>query len=99
MKTVLAQPKPGLIFNSGFQPRLDPETCVACKTCIERCPASARTMNSEDFPEVDLDRCFGCAACATGCPEHAIVMESRTGFPEPPKDGKTLREAIKATSS
>jgi ferredoxin len=51
------------------------------------------------LPEVDLDRCFGCAACATGCPEQAIVMESKPGFPEPPKDGKSLTEAIKATSS
>ena len=55
-------------------------------------------MNSDDLPEVDLDRCFGCAACATGCPEQAIVMESKPGFPEPPKDGKALREVIKATS-
>jgi len=99
MKTVLAQPKPGFIFNSGFQPHLDPETCVACKTCIDRCPASARIMNSEDLPEVNIDRCIGCAACATGCPEGAIVMESKPSFPEPPKDGKALREAIKATSN
>lgn len=98
MKTVLAQPKPGLIFNSGFQPRLDPDTCASCKTCIDRCPSSARKMNSDDLPEVDLDRCFGCAACATGCPEQAIVMESKPGFPEPPKDGKALRDVIKAAS-
>lgn len=99
MKTVLAQPKPGFIFNSGFQPHLDPETCASCKTCIDRCPASARIMNSEDLPEVNIDRCIGCAACATGCPESAIVMEPKPSFPEPPKDGKALREAIKATSN
>jgi hypothetical protein len=27
------------------------------------------------------------------------VMESKTSFPEPPKDGRELRKAIKATSS
>jgi Pyruvate/2-oxoacid:ferredoxin oxidoreductase delta subunit len=99
INTVLAQPKPGLIFNSGYLPCLDTETCVACKTCIERCPSSARSMTDDDLPEVDLDLCFGCAVCATGCPEGAIVMESKPGFPEPPKDSKALGEAIKAASS
>jgi len=28
MKSVLDQPKPGLIFNSGFQPALNPEACL-----------------------------------------------------------------------
>jgi Fe-S-cluster-containing hydrogenase component 2 len=56
-------------------------------------------MNSDELPEVDLDRCFGCAACLTGCPEHAIVMESEPGFPEPPKDGKALRDAVIAASN
>ena len=81
MKTVLAQPKPGLIFNSGFQPRLDPEACAACQTCIGRCPSSARKMNSDDLPEVDFDRCFGCAVCVTGCPEEAIAMKAKPEFP------------------
>jgi len=48
-------------------------------------------------PEVDFDRCFGCAVCATGCPSEAIVMVNKPDFPEPPKDGKALVEAIKAS--
>lgn len=92
----LAQPKPGLFFNSGFEPRIDPDTCAACGTCIDRCPAEALAMGDEDVPKVDLDRCFGCAVCATGCPEDAITMVNKPGFPEPPKDGKALKEAIQA---
>jgi len=98
MDAVLKQPKPGSIFNSGFQPVLDPETCISCKTCIDRCPPSARTMKVDGKPEVDFDRCFGCAACVTGCPEGAIVMEAKPGFPIPPTDGKALREAIKTAT-
>ena len=93
----LAKPKPGLFINSGFEPRFDPDLCVACETCIDRCPPEALTMGEDDVPEVDLDRCFGCAVCATGCPEEAIKMVNIPDFPEPPKDGKALKEAFIAS--
>lgn len=98
VKTVLAQPKPAQFFNSGFKPHIDPEICTGCETCIDRCPATARSMNEDNIPEIDFDRCFGCAVCATGCPSEAVVMVSKPGFPEPPKDDMALRAAIKATS-
>jgi Pyruvate/2-oxoacid:ferredoxin oxidoreductase delta subunit len=97
LKLVLAQSKPGLIFNSGFQPGADPDMCAACGTCITRCPSGARTMNENNFPEIDPDRCFGCAVCATGCPSKAIKMVNKPGFPEPPKDMKALSRAIAAS--
>ena len=93
----LAKPEPGLFFTSGFEPRFDTDLCVACETCIDRCPPEALTMGEDDVPTVDLDRCFGCAVCATGCPEEAIKMVNKPGFPEPPKDGKALKEAIIAS--
>ena len=94
---VLKQPKPGLIFNSGFQPRFNPDLCVACETCIERCPAEALTLGDNDVPVVNLDRCFGCAVCATGCPEDAVVIEAKPDFPIPPKDIEELVAALKAS--
>jgi len=103
---VLRQPKPGLVFNSGFQPVFDPERCAACETCIERCPPQALTMpfSSEPspggergvVPQKDADLCFGCGVCATGCPEGAIEMEAKPGFPVPPRDLKELVAALKA---
>lgn len=97
IKGVLKQSKPALFFNSGFQPRFDPDLCVACETCIERCPPEALVMGDNEVPEVNLDRCFGCAVCATGCPSDAIVMESKHGFPAPPKDPKELIASLKAS--
>jgi Pyruvate/2-oxoacid:ferredoxin oxidoreductase delta subunit len=91
----LAKPKPGLFFNSGFEPRFDRDLCVACETCIDRCPPEALTIGEDDVPEVDLDRCFGCAVCATGCPQEAIRMVNKSDFPEPLKDSKALGKAIK----
>jgi Pyruvate/2-oxoacid:ferredoxin oxidoreductase delta subunit len=92
----LGQSKPGLMFNSGFEPKFDPDLCTACENCLDRCPSQALSMGEEDVPLVDLDRCFGCAACATGCPVEAISMVSKPGFAEPPKDTEALKAAIKA---
>ena len=94
---VLKQSKPALFFNSGFQPRFDPDLCTACGTCIERCPPEALTLGDNDVPQVDLDRCFGCAVCATGCPSDAIIMAAKPDFPLPPKDPKELVTSIKAS--
>ena len=52
---VLKQSKPALFFNSGFQPRFDPDLCTACETCIERCPPEALAMGDNDVPQVNLD--------------------------------------------
>jgi Pyruvate/2-oxoacid:ferredoxin oxidoreductase delta subunit len=98
VKNVLSKAKPGLYFNSGFEPRFDAEVCTACGTCIDRCPPEALTMGENDLPVVNLDRCFGCAACATGCPTEAIAMANKPSFLEPPKDGKALREAMKTAT-
>ena len=97
MVGVLKQSKPALFFNSGFQPRFDPDLCTACETCIERCPPEALAMGDDDVPQVNLDRCFGCAVCATGCPTEAIALEAKSDFPLPPKDPKELITAIKAS--
>jgi Pyruvate/2-oxoacid:ferredoxin oxidoreductase delta subunit len=99
IKLVLKQPKPGLVFNSGFQPHFDPERCNACETCIGRCPPQALEMGEDNVPVVDLDRCFGCAVCATGCEQEAIMMEGKPDFPEPPKTMKELIAALKTTAS
>ncbi|MBW1786896.1 MAG: 4Fe-4S binding protein [Deltaproteobacteria bacterium] len=96
VKNALSKPKPGLFFNSGFEPSFDAEACIACETCIDRCPPEALTMGDDDVPKVNLDLCFGCAVCATGCTEEAITMVNKPGFAAPPKNGKELVAAIKA---
>jgi len=93
---VLQQPKPGWVFNSGYQPTFDPGKCAACETCIDRCPPEALAMGDGEVPFVDMDRCFGCAVCATGCPEEAITMEAKPGFPSPPKNTRELVAGLKA---
>ncbi len=95
---VLQQPRPGLVFNSGFEPSFDAGRCMACETCIARCPPQALTMGEAGVPVVTVDRCFGCGVCVTGCPEDTIVMVNKPEFPVPPKTVKELAEALKSSS-
>lgn len=96
LKTALAQTKPGLALNSGFQPRHDVDLCSACGTCIDRCPTDALAMEGGEKWELDLDRCIGCGVCATGCGSEAIVLTERADVLPPPLDQKALLEAVKA---
>ena len=54
----------------------DPETCIACGTCVERCPVGA--LRLDDTVVVDTTRCIGCGACASGCEEKSIRMVRRS---------------------
>lgn len=99
LKTALAHPKPGMALNSGFQPVWDAELCIACETCIDRCPMGALAMGEDEVPEMNLDLCIGCGVCATGCPEEAIQLVERPGVEIPPVDHKALKEAVKASQA
>ena len=98
LKTALAQPKPGLALNSGFQPAIDQEECNSCETCVDRCPATALQLSEDDILLLDLDRCFGCGVCATSCPTEAIALIAKPGFPEPPLDQEALADALKTAT-
>lgn len=91
----LKNPCPGLFFNSGFEPIFDAAKCIACETCLHRCPPEALTMGA-DTPGVNPDLCFGCGLCASGCEQNAISMKTKQGFAPPPKDVKALVAALKS---
>ena len=95
LKTALAQPKPGLALNSGFEPSIDQEECTVCEVCIDNCPATALAMSEDEVLQLDLDRCFGCGVCATSCPTDAISLVAKAGYPEPPLDQQGMKEALK----
>jgi Pyruvate/2-oxoacid:ferredoxin oxidoreductase delta subunit len=99
VQIALKQPKPSAVFNSGFEPRFDPDSCTESEICIDRCPAEALTMGEDAVPQVNLDRCFGCAVCATGCPDEGVSMVAKAGAEAPPKDNDALMQAIFASFS
>ena len=97
LKTALAQSKPGIALNSGFQPEHAEDRCTACGVCVDRCPTDALTQGEGNGWEVNLDRCIGCGVCATGCQSEAISLIARTGVLPPPLDQKALLDAVKAS--
>jgi Pyruvate/2-oxoacid:ferredoxin oxidoreductase delta subunit len=59
---------------------VDDGVCTRCRTCVERCPFGALTMEGkgqDDALLFDEAACRGCGVCATGCEQGAIAMAGR----------------------
>lgn len=54
-------------------PKVDPELCTGCGTCVDHCPASALSL-SDGSPHVEVDLCLACFCCQEICPEKAITL-------------------------
>lgn len=68
-------------MNALFESKIEEEKCIACGTCIERCPVEAISL--EDIAIIDRDLCLGCGLCAGVCPEQAISLILRDDREEP----------------
>ena len=71
-------PKPAEVVVSSFIAKLEPEACLGCWTCLERCQMDAI---SEDGDRVALntDRCIGCGLCVSTCPSGALTLVRKSG--------------------
>jgi uncharacterized protein (DUF362 family)/NAD-dependent dihydropyrimidine dehydrogenase PreA subunit len=67
---------PYLIYFAGLLPRLriafDPERCVRCGLCGEKCPAGV--ISFHPGPECDHRRCIRCYCCMEVCPHSAVYL-------------------------
>jgi ferredoxin len=54
----------------------DPERCISCNACADRCPVDA--IQYEPEAVIDQGKCLGCGSCATGCTEGAIKMNRKS---------------------
>jgi electron transport complex protein RnfB len=69
---------------------IDPDECLGCGTCIERCQVHAIT-EKDGVSVVDRKRCIGCGLCVTGCPNNVAKLEPKpeSEVVHPPADFAT----------
>jgi NAD-dependent dihydropyrimidine dehydrogenase PreA subunit len=66
-------PKPAEVVASSFIAQLEPETCLGCWTCLERCQMQALAADGERVA-LNADRCIGCGLCVSTCPSGALTL-------------------------
>ena len=65
---------PTAVARAGFRAVVDEEACLACGSCVERCPFGAMSL-ADDVAVVDESRCLGCGVCTVDCQGEAIHLE------------------------
>jgi NAD-dependent dihydropyrimidine dehydrogenase PreA subunit len=63
-----------VVAPSRFMAGVDPETCIGCGTCEQRCYVGAIGVGDSGCAEVIADKCLGCGVCKVTCPSGAIEM-------------------------
>ncbi|MFX1502599.1 MAG: DUF362 domain-containing protein [Promethearchaeota archaeon] len=59
---------------SSYLAHVDEDSCVACGTCVEKCPMETIVLE-DSIAIIGEDKCIGCGVCAHHCPEEAIHLE------------------------
>jgi len=67
---------PTAVAHSDFIAVVDPDTCIGCGDCIERCQFDALSI-PEAVCVVEQARCVGCGVCTITCPSDALHLERR----------------------
>lgn len=83
---------PNAMAQSRFLAEVEPEKCISCGVCEERCQFDAVTSD-EGVAKIGNERCVGCGLCVTTCPTGAISLKERESYREPFDTGMQLFEA------
>jgi len=87
--------RPSDFILSYYKSTIDPDLCVACGDCIERCPMDA-IQEGESVSEIIDGRCIGCGLCVSACPEEAISLTEKQNMEVPQKDFQDTLNQIEA---
>ncbi len=85
-----------LFMHSNISPTIAADKCIACASCIQRCPAAAiklvqrspdqpapaDSQNPELVARKNPDKCIGCGDCILACPRQAIHIAWDAQVPE-----------------
>lgn len=64
--------------HSDVKPKVKEKRCIACGSCISKCPANAIGFTPEKKASINHDVCIGCAECTIVCPTEAIGVNWKT---------------------
>ncbi len=87
------------ISASSYVARVDPERCVACGTCEDRCPMGAVAVGDDDIAVVDENTCIGCGVCTPACDPEAVELSLRSEANPPPDLTEFLTARFKEACS
>jgi ferredoxin len=86
-------PNPAHAIKARYHAEIDPELCVGCETCIERCQMNAIKMR-KDKSKVNPKRCIGCGNCVVVCPSEAIQLVKNKNAIDTPENEDDMFEKI-----
>ncbi len=83
-------PKPVDIVISNYFAEVDPDLCVACEVCLDRCQMNAIAIGDNEVAQINLDRCIGCGLCVSTCATQAMKLraKSKEERREPPQNAQ-----------
>lgn len=70
--------RPDLVAHADYVAVVDPDVCVQCGECVERCVFGAQVGESGTVV-FQQDKCYGCGLCVSTCASNAIRMVLRAG--------------------
>jgi len=92
LRTIKQYPNPASIVSTPFTCAVDPETCIGCGVCVQRCQMEGVTLE-EDKAVINPDRCIGCGLCVTTCLTESLTLV-RKPESEQPDVPKTFRDTM-----
>jgi Na+-translocating ferredoxin:NAD+ oxidoreductase subunit B len=72
----------GVAASSAYVNQVDPDACIQCGDCLERCQFNALALN--DRLHINKERCVGCGVCTLACPSSALSLILRERQSAPP---------------
>lgn len=86
-------PQASIMANICYNASINPELCIQCGDCVERCPMEA-IAELEETMEVSADKCIGCGLCVSVCPEDAIALREVSTATPPFPDGAGMYASV-----
>ena len=87
LKNLKLLPEPANHAASNYFATIDPELCIGCGTCTDRCQMEAIETDGQTA-SVLRKRCIGCGLCVTTCPQEAVRLQQKPEAEKstPPQD-------------